>query len=349
MHVKLKASKNAKPDFGNIRAVLNKDKPSRPTLFEFFLNRHIYEYYTGKDIEKQADNLSKLKIIIEGYEKVGYDFAIIPSWLTHTLEFPKGEIHKKDTHSLNEGQSITDEESFEAYHWPDPKENDYSLYEQLAQYVPEGMKLISTLPGGVLENVIDLVGFERLCIMSLENPHLSKQVFNAVGSRLFEYYKIIASFDHVGAMFVNDDWGFKTQTMLPPESMREYVFPWHKALVETIHQQNKPAILHSCGNINEVMDDVIDDMNYDGKHSFEDGIVPVEEAYNRWCKRIAVLGGIDVDYLTRRSPNEIKERSRKMLETGHDKGGYALGSGNSIPEYIPLENYQAMISVVNEV
>jgi hypothetical protein len=26
------------------------------------------------------------------------------------------------------------------------------------------------------------------------------------------------------------------------------------------------------------------------------------------------------------------------------EGGYALGSGNSIPEYVPFENYMAMIA-----
>jgi hypothetical protein len=31
-----------------------------------------------------------------------------------------------------------------------------------------------------------------------------------------------------------------------------------------------------------------------------------------------------------------------------DKGGFALGSGNSIPEYIPLQNFLALISAVNE-
>jgi hypothetical protein len=35
--------------------------------------------------------------------------------------------------------------------------------------------------------------------------------------------------------------GFKTQTLLSPNVYREYVFPWHKRLVEAMHQHdNRP-------------------------------------------------------------------------------------------------------------
>ena len=37
-----------------------------------------------------------------------------------------------------------------------------------------------------------------------------------------------------------------------------------------------------------------------------------------------------------------------MLALGHEKGGYALGSGNSIPAYIPKGHYFAMTSAVAE-
>jgi len=30
------------------------------------------------------------------------------------------------------------------------------------------------------------------------------------------------------------------------------------------------------------------------------------------------------------------------------RGGYALGTGNSVPEYIPIDNYLAMLSAAYE-
>lgn len=102
--------------------------------------------------------------------------------------------------------------------------------------------------------------------------------------------------------------------------------------------------MHSCGNLWGVMDDVIDNINTDAKHSYEDIITPVEQAYERLKNKIGVIGGIDMDYLCVRTPEEIYNRAVKLLLQTKKDGGYALGSGNSIAKYIPNENYYAMIS-----
>jgi uroporphyrinogen decarboxylase len=131
--------------------------------------------------------------------------------------------------------------------------------------------------------------------------------------------------------------------MFPPEMMNTYVFPYTKKIVRAVHERGKPVILHSCGNLKTIMDVIIDDLRIDGKHSFEDGIYPVEDAYAWWHDRIAIIGGIDVDYLSSRSPDEIYRRSLDLLESTTATGGFALGSGNSIPAYVPVENYLAML------
>ena len=184
-------------------------------------------------------------------------------------------------------------------------------------------------------------------MMTLLDEALTTEIFDAVGSRLLRFYELVAPVETIGACIVNDDWGFKNQTMFSPDMLRRWVFPWHKKMAAAIHQAGKPAILHSCGQLQNVMDDIIDDMDYDAKHSFEDQITPVEDALDRWGSRIAILGGIDVDFLARSTPGAIIMRAKALLERGATEGGYALGSGNSIPDYIPDENYLAMISTIN--
>ena len=93
------------------------------------------------------------------------------------------------------------------------------------------------------------------------------------------------------------------------------------------------------------MDYLIDELKYDAKHSWEDIICPVEKGWQLWGERIAILGGIDMDFLVRQTPAEIRHRSVEMLKMTGSKG-YALGSGNSIPAFVPIENYLAMISSI---
>jgi len=326
-------------NFENLLNVLRCEEPDRPTLFEFFLNQRLYKRLAGAQWSEETDLPSWYGNMILAFGRAGYDYATVNGSF---FRFPSGEKAAEKTISLNDGVVITDRNSFDAYPWsmPDPAE-----YDSLALELPRGMKFIVCGPGGVLENVIWLMGYDNLCFLLADDPALVSDIFDAVGSRLVRHYELAVQYDTVGACISNDDWGFKTQTMLSAADMRKYVFPWHKRIVETIHAGGRPAILHSCGNLEPVMEDIIADMRYDGKHSYEDVICPVEESYRRWGGRIAILGGIDMDFICRSTTDEIKRRSRDMLARSAGKGGYALGTGNSVPEYIDDEKYFAMISV----
>jgi len=332
-----------KPDFSNLLAVLAKEQPKRDTLFEFFMNDPLYMCLAGRSgQELPTDKIEKMKMTADGFMGAGYDYVTIGAFEAG-FSFPVKEHGQKASRSMSETSIIFDRASFEEYEWPNPDKVDFSHLDIIGEYIPEGAKIIISSPGGVLENVMSLVGYEPMCYMMFEDPELVSMIFDKVGSVLVRYYEICGTYSSVGAMISNDDWGFNTQTMLPVEDMRKYVFKWHDAITSTIHGAGRPAILHSCGNLSLVMDDIIDGLKYDAKHSYEDKIMPVEEAYDIYGKRIAILGGIDLDFVCRSPICELKNRCQKMVEKGRS-GGYALGTGNSVPEYVPHENYFAMIS-----
>ena len=333
------------PDFNQLLKVLRREKPDRPVLFEYFTNGTLNEYLAGRKNPDPDDLDETIAITIEAFINAGYDYVTIPARFYRAMKFPAASKVHKATVSQNEGVMITDRTTFESYPWPDPELGDFDTFYRFAPLLRKGMKFISPGPGGVLENVIDLVGFERLCFLLFEDETLVRDIFDAVGSRLVRFYEIISNVETIGALIVNDDWGFKTQIMLDPGSMNSHVFPWHKKIVSAIHLNEKPAILHSCGNLETVMDYLIDELKYDAKHSWEDTICPVEKGWKRWGERIAILGGIDMDFLVRFTPEEISHRSVEMLKLTGSKG-YALGSGNSIPAFVPIENYLAMISAI---
>jgi uroporphyrinogen decarboxylase len=337
------------PDFNNLLKVLRREKPDRPTLFEFFLNGRIHRFvlsgkcegddrYTGRVYEEMRRRVAVFRAL-------GYDYATVG---VPGFTFPLREQEHKATISANDGAMITDRKSFGAYAWPDPDDADYRILDTLGNEMPKGMKMVVSGPGGALENANFILGFENMCYLIADDERLIEDVFESIGTRLVKHYKRVLEYDGVGAIISNDDWGFKSQTMLSPENMRRFVFPWHKQIVEAAHKAGKPAILHSCGNLEAVMDDIIDDMKFDGKHSYEDTIQPVEQAYEQYGGRIAILGGIDLDFLVRSTPEEVFRRSKAMLERSAGRGSYALGTGNSVPEYVPRDNYFAMVLAATE-
>ncbi len=331
--------KRREPDFTNMLKVLRRERPDRPVLYELFMNDPVYEKINGRKPDGD-DLLSIARFRVDAFRRMGYDYATVkPS----SFYFPTGEHEMKASVSLNDTAIIVDEKTFESYPWPDPDGCDYSTLEKIRPYMPDGMKIHIMCPGGVLEDVMTLVGYENMCMMVYDDPDLLQRIFDEIGWRLVRFYENVLQYDTVGFISCNDDWGFNTQTFLSLEDMRRYVFPWHRKIVETVHAAGRPILLHSCGYMKDVIDDIVE-LGYDAKHSYEDVIMPVEEAYEAWHDRLAILGGMDVNFVCTRTPEEIRARVRAMLERTEERGGYALGTGNSVPDYVPMENYVAMVS-----
>ncbi len=336
------------PDFNCLLQILNRQTAGRPVLFEFFMNEPLYKLLTEEEkIPEGSEDFRSRVRMIRAFRNAGYDYTTLlpPAEFTFAAHNDAGA----SPYSLNDKTDIHNRESFERHRWPDVDILDWAFIEELIPYIPDGMKLVASGPGGVEENVIALVGFQNLSYMMIDDPELVKDLFEAVGRRLVDYYREICKYEAVGACISNDDWGFKTQTFLSPEQMEDWLFPWHKKITETIHSSGRPVILHSCGNIYPVIDKIIDDLKYEGKHSYEDTIMPVEEAWETYHDRIAIMGGIDVDYMIRDSTDAIYKRSRLMLERTADNGAFALGTGNSVPEYLPAEKYFAMLKAAHDV
>ncbi len=325
------------PDFSQLLTILNGGKADRPTLFELFLNDRL----NGELAGDRTAYKNELLWTMQAFRNAGYDYmTLFPPCV---FSFPKKSHSKSNSVSQNDAALIYDRKSFDSYRWPAAGEELFSFLGDLDELLIPGMKMIPCTPGGVLENVTDIIGFENLCYMLFDNESLIEDTFARVGEILLEYYKIVSRYSAVGALIVNDDWGFSSQTLLSPDDLRKYVIPWHKEFVEVIHKSGKQAILHSCGQLENVMDDVIDHIGFDAKHSYEDKILPVEQAYEKWGGRIAVLGGLDMDFVCTADPQDIYHRAKAMLDRTSEKGGYALGTGNSVPPYVPFENYYAIL------
>ena len=65
--------------------------------------------------------------------------------------------------------------------------------------------------------------------------------------------------------------------------------------------------------------------------------------------RLALLGNLDLGYtMTRGTPAEVRQAVRELMRDVAPGGGYLLGSANSITNYVPLENFRAMLAAGRE-
>jgi len=240
--------------------------------------------------------------------------------------------------------TITGWADFEKFPWPDPDNAEGAAdFEWYEKFLPDDMCVIGMCGGHFAEWLTWLLGYESLCFALYDQPGL----VDAIAAKLIEIFTKVArrvvQFDRVKVLWGSDDMGFKTQPLISPADARKYFLPGHKVLADIAHKAGMPYLLHACGNLRELIDDLIDDVKIDAKHSFEDTIEDVRHVKGTYGRRIAMLGGIDVDFLCRADEKAIRRRVRETLDVCLPGGGYCLGSGNSVTNYIPLDNYLAMV------
>jgi uroporphyrinogen decarboxylase len=296
----------------------------------------------------RASQQAYLDNFIQFWYHMGYDFVryeeSLPLPEQKLLAADVVPVSKKERASADEHHgAITSWDDFETYPWPRVEDFDFFSFEYLSRHLPEGMGLISCHGGGVFEHLSWIMSMEGLSIALCEDPDLVRAVADRLGELMTGFYRHILDLDNLIAVFPGDDMGFRTATLVSPDALRTYTLPWHKRFAEMAHVKGLPYFLHSCGMILSVLGDLIDDVRIDGKHSYEDAIIPVQDFQSLVAGKIAVLGGLDINILSGGTPDDVRERTRFLLNVCGSRGRYAIGSGNSVPSYVPVENYLAMI------
>ena len=232
-------------------------------------------------------------------------------------------------------------EDFEKYPWPRIAAVDFSAVEWFERNLPDNIAMWSMTY--LFQQVSNLFGFAPLCMKLYEDRELVQAVTEQVGLFYVEFTEIMCQFSRCGAINVGDDMGHKTATLVSPDDIREIFIPWHKKIIAAAHAKGKLGLFHVCGQVETLMDDLIDDVKIDAKHSTQDVIETIVVSKKRWGNRVALLGGVDVDFITRAAPQELRGYTRHILENCVEGGGFALGVGNWVADSIPMDNYLAML------
>ncbi len=66
----------------------------------------------------------------------------------------------------------------------------------------------------------------------------------------------------------------------------------------------------------------------------------------RWPGKFCLIGNIDLDLMSRGTPQQVEAHVRDRIDTLNAGGGYMPGVSNTVPYYVNFENYVRMIQTV---
>jgi uroporphyrinogen decarboxylase len=332
------------PDIEQFKLTLKRGKANYIPIAELGIHPVIKAQLLGRPVRSLYDD-------VEFWYKAGYDYIK----LQPQADFNPGKLFLQDHENATiaddgsisrnwatEGKGIiTDWNSFEQYQFPREEDFGYRQFESVGALLPDGMGVIGQY-GDIFTMVWELMGFEAFSFALFENRELIQTLFDRIGALVFSMFEFFAQSDHVDVLWYSDDIAYASGLLMSPEVLREYFFPWLKKIGALARASHKPLIYHTDGILYPVMEDIIE-AGVDALHPIEPKAMELEEVKTRYGDRLCLIGNVDVDLLARGTPEAVRDQVKRNIAEAAFNGGYCVGSGNSVPEYVKFENYMAML------
>jgi uroporphyrinogen decarboxylase len=344
------------PNFERVRrTMLRQGEGDRVPLFEMSVHKSLKQAILGRPLETLADEVAF-------WMTAGYDFvsmragvrSVVRGYHPAVREWqrshrPAGE--RAGGWVAEDGALITGRSEFDAFPWPQPQDlGGYPDFEDLDSYLtslaallPAGAKLLVQI-GYVFMGAWQIMGFENYCLTLADEPDLVRDLHDWLGSSQLAVLEALLQHDCLGTVWLPDDLCYNSGPMVSPGVYERYVYPWYRKIVDRCHEADIPVGLHSDGDLTRLLPDLVA-CGFDAIHPFEPPMNDIVAVKERWGDRIAVAGGIDLKgVLSSGTPAQVEAEVREKIAALAPGGGWLLGSSNSIPDFVPKENYRALLA-----
>lgn len=264
------------------------------------------------------------------------------------------DFAKKDTHSLEE-RTLTSPGFFEDYEdvqdvnlfdWPDPSKyiSEKECFEEVMK-VPEGYAALGVIWSAHFQDACAAFGMED----ALVKMSIAPELFRAVIDKITEFYlaanKIFyeSTKGRLDAVLIGNDFGTQNGLIVSPDSLREFVFPGTKKLVEQAKSYGLKVIHHSCGSVEAVIPDLIE-LGVDVIHPIQ-ALAKNMDPYllkEKYSDKVSFCGGVDAQYLlVNGTPEQIRDKVAELKEL-FPTGLIISPSHEAILPDVPAQNIEAL-------
>ncbi len=251
------------------------------------------------------------------------------------------------------GGHFHDFEDFEKFPQLDPdnpfREEAYR-HSKVVEEQFKGKVYMAPMVFGMMEMTWEAFGMEDFSRM-LARPNEIKRIFDNRGEFTVELVKRIIEWGETGPIIMCDDYGYKAGLFMSPKNYHKYVLPWIKKICDTAHKGGLKFMLHSCGDIYKIFEDLIKN-GVDAIHPIEPTTsnpdFDIFKLHEKHGDKVTFVGNVSPQDLSTESPEFIREYTKKLLKEIAPGGGLILGSGHSINPAIKVENFLAMRETVDK-
>lgn len=187
-----------------------------------------------------------------------------------------------------------------------------------------------------------LMGYENICYAMCEDPGLLTELFALSNEYNKEAARRSAAAGCDG-MWLSEDLGDSHAGFMSNDQFRGLLFPFIAELAEYIDGLGMPVLLHSCGCINQYLDDLAQTKIASVHPLQRTAKMDLRGVKEKYGKRFCIIGNIDSSRtLPYGTPAEVEAEVREAIQIAATGGGYVLASDHSLHDGIPVENILAL-------
>jgi len=191
------------------------------------------------------------------------------------------------------------------------------------------------------------VGTERLIRALLDDPEWCQDIFShELETHLALLDMVWDAGYHFDCVGWPDDMGYKGTQFFSLGMYRNLVKPYHQRAIEWAHAKGVKAHLHSCGNINPFVPELIA-IGLDALNPLEvkAGMDPVA-LKQKYGDKLVLHGGINAVLWDH--PEQIAAEMERVVPAMKANGGYIFSSDHSVPSSVSLEDFRRIIALAKK-
>ena len=228
----------------------------------------------------------------------------------------------------------------------------YDVVPSFVEDFPEKMKRwpdrfrVFNVGLSLFERAWSLRGMENILTDFYDHPDFVHSLFAALADYNIALIEEALAWD-IDAVYFLDDWGQQQGLLMGPSLWYEFIYPVLKRLYGFVHDAGKYVMIHSCGDVDELFDDLVE-IGLDCFNPLQPEVMDAPALMYSFNGKLAFYGGISTQRLLPfGSSDEVRKATSDMITLGSD-GGYICAPSQSIEADVPLENITALIETVFE-